>query len=339
MKATFIVHRAARSAAVLVAVLVSIGGCVDRSRPPGVGPTPRTENPEEAKAHLNNVLSTMESYSINKDTLDWAGIRTEVMAAAVDARSTRDLFPAIELALRRLNDHESYYQSADGTLVGPSPVGGCGSGLPTPPTLPDTIGYVKIDSCDCEGDAATRFAASIQRAIEATDRPGLAGWIVDLRGNFGGNMWPMIAGVGPVLGEGVVGWIIYNNREYEREYRNGASLSLGEAFTKVAEPYTLLRSFPNVAVLTDAGTVSAAEAVTVFFRARPATRSFGTATCGHHHLQQGFPFGGAGTLHLVTAQSADRTKKTYSGPINPDELIVDPEAAISRAVAWLQSGR
>jgi hypothetical protein len=42
---------------------------------------------------------------------------------------------------------------------------------------------------------------------------------------------------------------------------------------------------------------------------------------------------------LVTAQSADRTKKTYSGPINPDELIVDPEAAISRAVAWLQSGR
>lgn len=136
--------------------------------------------------------------------------------------------------------------------------------MPTPPTLPDTIGYVKIDSCDCEGDPATRFAASIQRAIEASDRPGLAGWIVDLRGNFGGNMWPMIAGVGPVLGEGVVGWIIYNNREYEREYRNGASLSLGEAFTKVAEPYTLLKPFPRVAVLTDAGTVSAAEAVPYF---------------------------------------------------------------------------
>jgi hypothetical protein len=132
----------------------------------------------------------MESYSINKDTLDWAGIRTEVMAAAVDARSTRDLFPAIELALRRLNDHETYYQSADGTLVGPSPVGGCGSGLPTPPTLPDTIGYVKIDSCDCEGDAATRFAASIQRAIEATTVRGLPGGSSTFAGTSGATCGP-----------------------------------------------------------------------------------------------------------------------------------------------------
>jgi len=108
----------------------------------------------------------------------------------------------------------------------------------------------------------------------------------------------MIAGVGPVLGEGIIGWIIYYNREYEREYRDGASLSLGEAFTKVAEPYTLLKPFPRVAVLTDAGTVSAAEAVTVFFRARPDTRSSGTATCGHHHLQQGFPFGWGGNSAL-----------------------------------------
>jgi len=39
----------------------------------------------------------------------------------------------------------------------------------------------------------------------SADRDDLIGWIVDLRGNGGGNMWPMLAGVGPVLGEGVVG--------------------------------------------------------------------------------------------------------------------------------------
>ena len=49
--------------------------------------------------------------------------------------------------------------------------------------------------------------------------PDLLRWIVDLRGNYGGNIWPMIAGVGPVLGEGIIGWIVYNDSEYEREYQ------------------------------------------------------------------------------------------------------------------------
>jgi len=31
------------------------------------------------------------------------------------------------------------------------------------------------------------------------------GWLVDLRGNGGGNMWPMLAGIGPVVGEGELG--------------------------------------------------------------------------------------------------------------------------------------
>jgi hypothetical protein len=68
---------------------------------------------------------------------------------------------------------------------------------------------------------------------------------VDLRGNGGGNMWPMLAGVGPVLGEGIVGWIVYNNREYEREYGNGSALSLGEAFATADPVYTLSESNPR----------------------------------------------------------------------------------------------
>jgi C-terminal processing protease CtpA/Prc len=35
------------------------------------------------------------------------------------------------------------------------------------------------------------------------DQGNLAGWIVDLRNNGGGNMWPMLTGIGSILGEGV----------------------------------------------------------------------------------------------------------------------------------------
>ncbi len=148
-------------------------------------------------------------------------------------------------------------------------------------------------------------------------------------------MWPMIAGVGPILGEGIIGWIVYNNREYEREYRGGAALSLDEAFASVAAPYILIHPSPKVAVLTAYTTNSAGEAITVFFKGRPNTRSFGTPTCGHHHLLESFPMSNGAALTLKTAHNADRLKRAYAGPVVPDELADAPGQAVSRAVAWL----
>ena len=68
------------------------------------------------------------------------------------------------------------------------------------------------------------------------DRPGLIGWIVDLRTDGGGNMWPMMAGLGPILGEGIMGWIVYNNREYEREYRAGGAMQFRRSLRGSSEP-------------------------------------------------------------------------------------------------------
>ena len=280
----------------------------------------------------------MEKYSVNTATIDWASVRTQVAAAAGEARSIPDLYPAIGVALRLLGDQESYYRTRDGTLIGPSPVGGCAASAPITPALPDTIGYVKVAFCDCQGSAATQFAESVQRAIRTADRAGLAGWIVDLRGNFGGNMWPMIAGIGPILGEGIIGWIVYNDREYEREYRDGAATSFGEVFARVENPYTPLKEYPRVAVLTDGIVASSGEAITVFFKGRPGTRSFGTSTCGHHHLQQEFGLSDGAALSLVSGQHADRTRRRYGGPIDPDEMIANPGEAINRAIAWLLGG-
>lgn len=331
-------RRPVASALVLVAALATVDCGADRAGPVEPSPVQPTANPEATKVYLDALLGTMETYSVNKGAIDWPGFRAQVVASAGDARTIPDLYPAIELALRLLGDHESYYWTRGGALVGPAPVGGCGASAPTPYGLPDTIGYVKVASCDCQGSAATQFAESIHRAIRAADRVGLAGWIVDLRGNFGGNMWPMIAGIGPVLGNGIIGWVVYNDREYEREYRDGAATSFGETFASVADPYTLLKEYPKVAVLTDGIVASSGEAIVVFFRGRPGTRSFGTPTCGHHHLQQEFRLSDGATLFLVSGQHADRMKRRYGGSIHPDEIIAEPGDAVNRAVAWLLGG-
>jgi C-terminal processing protease CtpA/Prc len=282
----------------------------------------------------------MQAESANSRTIDWARLRTDVLAAAgASPQTIQDAYPAIELALRSLNDFESHYVSSTGSWIGPS-LGGCTLSPAVLSSLPTTIGYVKVSGCPCpEGPGADAFAEQLQREIRAADRPGLRGWIVDLREDGGGNMWPMMAGLGPILGEGIMGWIVYNNREYEREYRGGAALSLDYPFARVAVPYMLIEPSPRVAVLTGGGTNSAGEAIVVWFKGRPDTRSFGTPTCGHHHLLNSFPLSDRATLTLKNANNADRLKRPYAGPIAPDEIIADPDELISRAVAWIQSAR
>ena len=115
----------------------------------------------------------------------------------------------------------------------------------------------------------------------SADKAALIGWMIDVRGNGGGNMWPMIAGVGPVLGEGVAGYFIDPvGVETAWEYRDGAAWEGGVANQRVAAPYRLRRDRPRVAVLTDNGIASSGEAVVISFRGRPDTRSFGDHTCG-----------------------------------------------------------
>ena len=110
------------------------------------------------------------------------------------------------------------------------------------PTLPATIGYVKVDRFSGIGPEAAAFANGIQQAIMSADRDDLIGWIVDVRGNLGGNMWPMVAGVGPVLGEGVIGYFIDpTGVENVWEYRDGASWDSGVAQQRVDAPYRLRR--------------------------------------------------------------------------------------------------
>ena len=281
----------------------------------------------------------MEAEAANARRVDWAQARADVLAAAGAAQSIPDTYAAIAVALNILDDFESHYRGSDGGLIGPSPEPACQPGLTETPSLPETIGYVRLDGCPCQGAAANQYAEAVQQAIRTADRSGLVGWIVDLREDRGGNMWPMIAGLGPIFGEGIIGWIVYNNREYEREYRAGAALSLNQPFARVAVPYALIRPLPKVAVLTADTTNSAGEAITVFFKGRPETRSFGGPTCGHHHLLSDFRMSNGATLTLKNAHNADRLKRTYAGRVAPDEVAMAPGEAVSRAVAWLLNHR
>jgi len=324
----------------LLLALASCGGDTPTA-PTSPAATSRPGMSTTARSYLDQVLNTMQTNSINRKTIDWTAFRRSVDEVAPTAQSVQDLYPAIRTALGLLDDHHSFYQGPDGTYVyNPSPRGNCTDPTPPVPDIPVAIGYVKVGSFSGSAGESVDFAQGIQNVVRTADRADLTGWVVDLRHNGGGNMWPMIAGLGPVLGDGDAGaFIDPDDGIIWWGYRGGASISGGTALVTVPNPYRLFRQNPRVAVLTNCAVASSGEATTIAFRARPDTRSFGTATSGVSTANRGYPLTGGGTLQLTVSTMADRTGRKYGDVVMPDEVITDPTETVRRAVEWLQSGR
>ena len=321
---------------VLVVVgAVALTACQSTTRP--TQPTPAQPS-VDVTAYLNNIIELMRTNSINRLTIDWQAFRSDVFREAGAAQTIADLNPAIRLAITMLRDGHSSYRSAAGTTIFVAQRS-CAAAPPVTLTTSSNIGTIRVTGFAGSGDPATAFARQIQDAIAAADRDNLIGWIVDLRSNGGGNMWPMIAGLGPLLSDGPLGYFINPlGAETPWEYRDGSALSGGFAITTVTPPYRLRRPQPRVAVLSNIGIASSGEAALIAFRLRPNTRSFGEATCGLSTANSTYPLGDGGTLTLTTAVMADRAKNRFGDRIPPDEVLTDQAQAIQRAIAWLQTG-
>jgi carboxyl-terminal processing protease len=290
-----------------------------------------------ATEYLDVILNLMETNSINRKTIDWTAFRSRVKAEAGNAQTVPELYDAIRVALGLLADNHSFYLTADGTTIS-NPQRGCGQRISGTASVPARIGYVPVGGFSGTATEATAFADGILAAIRQADRADLVGWIVDLRGNTGGNMWPMIAGVGPVLGEGTAGFFVDpDGVGTSWGYSNGASILAGREMQRASGSYRLIRGEPRVAVLTDGAVVSSGEAVTVAFRKRPATRSFGLPTCGKSTANSSYRLTDGAMLLLTTALMADRERTRYGDTITPDEAHPDLTQAVASAVAWLQS--
>ena len=157
-----------------------------------------------------------------------------------------------------------------------------------------------------------------------------AGVIVDLRDNHGGNMYPMISAVSPLLPEG----IIHSFRTRKRTSPVTLDFVLKTSGLNSGEILKFQDDKP-VAILINDWTGSSGEATLLCFRGLEKVRTFGIPTAGYASANQTFPMADGYTLLITIGCDVARTGEVFcDDPIAPD---VETETPLEDAVAWIQS--
>lgn len=186
-----------------------------------------------------------------------------------------ELATALHLAFRALGDRHSFLRPAGAEstqqVTASKPVGR---------QLAAEIGYLRLPGFPGGSRSPleidyVRAAWTLLRELRAT-----TGWVLDLRGNGGGSIVPMLAAAGPLLGTG--SWLSYQRRDgslLAYQYAAGELFANDKCLLAAPGP-PADTSHLAVTVLSHETTASAAEGVLVAFRGRARARSFGTSTAG-----------------------------------------------------------
>ncbi|MCS4230036.1 peptidase S41-like protein [Stenotrophomonas maltophilia] len=302
---------------------------------------------------LAKMLDLMEQRALYREAVDWTLVRADVAGAHGDPARVRAVLDA---AIQRSSKGHGRWVAA-GSVQPPAQlnaVPGAGAaagrgGLPA--TLDRRLGWVAVDrfSPTLASTPAEQARQSVQRAVALqqrlrdADSSPRCGWVVDLRNNSGGNMWPMLLGVEPLLripGDGiqVLGMLRGAGPNVPWESHDGTLMAKGRPMLGFGQPgYRLREPGGPVAVLVGERTASSGEAIALAFRGRPDTRSFGAPTAGFATSNSSIRLPD-GTLFLLTdTLMADRNGVGDGGPIVPDQVTDGEAATLAAAHRWLLS--
>jgi hypothetical protein len=152
----------------------------------------------EAAAHLEAALNIMEATNIDRLQLDWEQMRATAARLAGGGQAPANTCSGIQYVLRKAGGHHSFFlMPKQATALGQSPM--ADNPPPRAKLLLDRLGYVAICGFGSpDPREGSKYTTLVQQLIRELDAQSSCGWIVDLRENTGGNMWPMLAGLGPV---------------------------------------------------------------------------------------------------------------------------------------------
>lgn len=351
--------RTARRLATLTCALVLLPSAVIAQ----AGQSMAAKSPTE---FVDEALAVAREKSFHSAEVDWKSLSERAHKSAEGAADTLDTYPVLVDILIGLGDGHSFVQASPERAAAfktrhgyafnralaerKRPTSSFGN-RETVTAQRLEVGGVAIQAFNAPrfqggGELANFYAQRLYDA-QAAGAPWACGYVVDLRGNGGGNVWPMLAGLEPLLGEGRVSgrrdrtglhWTELHDGQAQMVEPGAAPQTV--AHTRAWAKLNGLDARP-VAVLIDDGAASSGEGVAVAFMGRKNTQFFGEHTYGVSTSNEGFKLSDGVNLVITTGVMTDRSGKDHADGVAPD-VPIDPhlaadgsDPAMAKAAAWV----
>ncbi|MFY1047650.1 S41 family peptidase [Chryseobacterium sp. GP-SGM7] len=272
---------------------------------------------DSIKVYVTQALKIMKNKSVNKGKLNWENIYSTTLAESSSAKTIKETYPAIKNALSSLNDsHSNFYPE---NVVKAYTLGYKATGQKFPVIKSELIenkyAYISLPDIGSfnKGDW-NLYINTFYAKVNNLQKHNPKGWIIDLRGNFGGMLYPMYAAIAPFLdNKNVVGTkdaegqIEYYNYKKGKFYEGSTATQLFQLTQKEPKPVK-----KPVAILVNKVTGSSAEFITAAFVGQKNAKIIGTNTQGLTSGNQEYKLSDGSFLVLTIGNIVDRTGKEYT---------------------------
>ncbi|MBX0289391.1 S41 family peptidase [Hymenobacter sp. HSC-4F20] len=324
--------------------------------------TTATPLPDSVQTFLDKSLTLLETYSLERGSVNWPQLRQAVYQKVQGAQSVRELLPVYPYVFEQLQDDHGWLTYKGKTYKWRNPArtpyanAAVKEALAKKPgvlvkMLPGRIGYVQLPGINAGGSLqAMRDAANVVQDSLCRINPDKAkAWIIDLRLNDGGAMAPMLAGIAPIIGDGYLGGFVDKDGKPDQQWylKQGNFYLDTMRITTLQNRCPVRRTNQPVAVLLSGLTASSGEIVAISLKGRPNTRFFGEPTYGATTANESYQISGTAYLTIAGTQETDRNKVVYRPNVAPDVLIPGgdnftdfrQDAKVAAALKWLKAAR
>ena len=281
-------------------------------------------------------LELIRRNALFSDSVDWDAAHQQAQDAVTHACGYAGTYHLLGTVVKQAGGDHSRFIPPAAFRQARARTSAAGPALPAG-GITGRVGYLVLPQLPGGQKLAYRYIVVGSRLVDEMAAARPQGWIVDLRDNSGGNMWPMLAALAGLLEYGVLGHFALPGGRMQAWSLDCRHVRLdGKRAAHRHGRFRRTDVIP-VAFLISARTASAGEAVAVALRSQPRVRAFGMPTAGFTTGNRTHVLRDGARLVISECYYADHRQRLITGPIIPDERVdsSDTGPLLATARKWI----
>lgn len=277
--------------------------------------------PPSPRKYVVVALEKMEESGIYSESKAWKEIKTKTLEKTKDASTYSEALPSLEEAVKVAGGKHSFIETSQTQFDHSEKF------EPKAEVEQETL-YLTVPEFTGTQVEANEYANILESALHQDNYTTI---MIDLRGNRGGNMTPMILGLSALLPDGKLFEYIDKKQNTKSVDLSAGKLNSGGAAIELKNTHKINNK--SIAILIDENTGSSGELTAICFKGLPNVKFFGSNSAGYTSANQEFYLYDGVKMQLTTAFIRDRSGSVYQNvSICPDIHTTESKQA---ALTWL----